>query len=46
MTCRKSQEFLDYKTNTERDEEIRQQAVTPEEFEKLATEENFSNYQK
>jgi hypothetical protein len=36
---RKSQEFLDYETNTEREEEIsRQRIVTSEEFEKLVTE--------
>ena len=47
MTCRKSREFLDYETNTECDEEInRQRVVTPEEFEKLVTEENFRNYQR
>ena len=36
---RKSQEFLDYETNLEREEEIsRQRIVTPEEFEELVTE--------
>ncbi|TLX83604.1 MAG: hypothetical protein E6L00_00485 [Thaumarchaeota archaeon] len=36
---RKSQEFLDYETNLEREEEIsRQRIVTSEEFEKLVTE--------
>jgi len=36
---RKSQEFLDYETNLEREEEIsRQRIITSEEFEKLVTE--------
>ena len=36
---RKSQQFLDYETNTEQDEEIiMQRVVTSEEFEKLVTE--------
>jgi hypothetical protein len=36
---RKSQEFLDYQTNTEQDEKIIQQrVVTSDEFEKLVTE--------